>query len=150
MSMIRQRVTQSGADTFTAVALALPALDGKSGYQFNGLEVYSTNGNTIAAVDFVLNAELQVQSTVALFTDDELIARIGWGVQNTAGVAVALPFETRKELSLFEPRVTVQPLIYVGISSSGTAIANVIDFRVYYEVIKMTELDYLRLLAGGG
>jgi hypothetical protein len=50
---------------------------------------------------------------------------------------------------LAEGRVTVQPFIYLGIESSGTANANDVVFRVYYEIVKLSDLEVLRLLAGG-
>jgi len=149
MGMIRQRVTQGGADTFTSVLLALPALDGKSGYEIMAIEAYSTNGAGIAAADWIINAQLSTQSTIAAFNEDELIAQVSWAAQNTAGVAVCIPFDSQRAKILVEPRITVQPAIYVAVSSANTAIANIIDFRVFYNTIKLTELEYLRMLTGG-
>lgn len=149
MSEIKELVTQGGADTFTAVALALPALDGKSGYQILGVSAYWVDGAAVAAADYSLDAVVQVASTSLTFEDDEWIASVSWGVQNTAGTAVAIPYEPLKTRMLDEPRVTVQPEIYVAVKSSGTSQANDVIFRVQYELVKLSELEYLRLLAGG-
>ena len=54
MPMIRQRVTQSGADTFTSVQLPLVALDGKSGYEIVGLEALWTNGAQAVPGDSII------------------------------------------------------------------------------------------------
>lgn len=149
MASIRTLVTQSGADTFTSVALSLPALDGKSGYQINGIRAYWVDGPAVAASDYIVVATVQVAATALTFADDEWIDVVGWGMQNTGGVAVAVPFEPVIEHMLTEPRLTVQPNIYVAVGSSGTSQANDVIIEVFYETSKLTELEYLRLLAGG-
>lgn len=149
MQSIRTLVTQGGADTFTSTSLSLPSLDGKSGYQINGIRANWKDGAAVAAADYRLDATVQVASTVLNFVDDEWIDGVAWSCQNTAGTAVAMQFEPSKEHFLAEPRVTVQPDIYVAVGSSSTSQANDVEIEVFYEVVKMTELEYLRLLAGG-
>ena len=149
MPSIKQLITQGGADTFTSAEFAFPALDGKSGYQINGIRAYWVDGAAVAAADYSLDAVVQVESTVLTFADDEWIDNVSWGVQNTGGVAVAFPYDPVKEHFLERPRVTVQPAIYGAVKSAGTAQANDVIIEVFYEVIKLTELEYLRLLAGG-
>lgn len=149
MAKIRTLVTQSGADTFTASALALPDLDGKTGYQINAIRAHWKDGAAVAAADYTLVASVQVAATGLTFVDDEMIDFVSWGVQNTGGVAVALPFEPVREHELFEPRLTVQPSIYVAVDSAATGQANDVVIEVFYETVKLSELEYLRLLAGG-
>ncbi len=149
MSVIRQQVTQSGNDTFTAVELNLPALDGKSGYQFVGIRAIWENGNSSPAADVYLDAYLQTEATVLAYADEELLGMVSWGVQNTAGVAVAVTYEPQKDTLFMEPRVTVQPSIYVAVGSAATGQANIVTIEAVYEKVKLSELDYLRLLAGG-
>lgn len=149
MPSIKLLVTQSGADTFTSSEFPFPALDGKSGYQINGIRAYWADGAAVAAADYSLDAVVQVESTVLTFADDEWIDNVSWGCQNTAGSAVAFPYEPVKEHYLESPRVTVQPAIYAAVKSAGTGQANDVIVEVFYDVVKLTELEYLRLLAGG-
>lgn len=149
MPSIKQIVTQSGADTFTSAELNLPALDGKTGYQINGIRAVWSDGQAVAAADWWLDASVQVEATALAYDADELIDLVSWGMQNTGGVAVAVPYEPVKEHELFEPRVTVQPSIYVAVASGATSQANDVMIEVFYETVKLSELDYLRLLAGG-
>lgn len=149
MARIKTLVTQSGADTFTSVALALPALDGKSGYEIMGIRAYWLDGAAVAAADYSIMATVQVASTVLTFLDDEFIDGVAWGVQNTAGVAVAVAYEPLKEHMLEEPRLTVQPSIYAAVASVGTSQANDVVIEVIYSTTKLSELEYLRLLTGG-
>ncbi len=150
MATIKKLVTQSGADTFTSVAIDTNlTVDGKSGWEIVAVEAYWSDGAAVAAGDWYLNAKLATISTSTLFTDDDEIARLDWGMQNTGGVAVAVSYEPFRGVSLNEPRLTVQPTIYVGVESSGTSQANDVLFRVYYNIVKLTDIEVLRLLQGG-
>lgn len=150
MSYVRTLVTQSGADTFTAVAIATAlTIDGKAGWQINGMRAYWVDGAAVAAADHAVIAQVQAQAAATTFIDDEFIDGVGWGMQNTAGVAVAVTFEPFKEHTLVEPRVTVQPNIYVAVTSAGTGQANDVIIEVFYEIVKLTDLEVMRLLAGG-
>lgn len=150
MPALKKHVTQTGNDLFTAVTIATGlTADGKAGWQINAIEAYWADGAAVAAGDWSVHAILSTSSTITTFDDDDEIARIDWGLQNTGGVAVAVPYDPFKGLALAEPRITVQPNIYVSIDSSGTGQANDIFFRIYYEIVKLTENEVLRLLAGG-
>jgi hypothetical protein len=149
MGVIRQRVTQSAADTATAVQLPLVALDGKSGYEIKGMEVLLTNGVSLPASDWQINAKLLTANGTYTFSDDEVICEIDWGFANVAGVAIGNMIEIQKEKFLMESRITVQPQIFVQLSSVVTGLVMVADFRVYYDLVKLTELEYLRMLTGG-
>jgi hypothetical protein len=150
MSVAKKLVTQTGSDTFTSAAIATGlTVDGKSGWSIHAIEAFWSDGAAIAAGDWTLDAKLATVSTSTAFSDDDEIGRLSWGQQNTAGVAVTVPFEPLKGYGLLEPRVTVQPSIYVSVASTGTSNANDVVFRVYYEIIKLSDLEVMRLLAGG-
>jgi hypothetical protein len=150
MSKISQLVTQGGADTFTAVAIdtGLTA-DGKAGWQINAIRAFWVDGAAVAAADHSISAKVATIATTTTFGSSDEIDRVAWGLQNTAGVAVAVPYEPIKQDFLLEPRVTVQPNIYVQVESAGTAQANDVIFEIYYDVVKLSDLEVLRLLAGG-
>jgi len=150
MPQIRQLVTQSGNDTSTHVAIDTNlTVDGKAGWQINSAIAYWVDGNTVPAADWKLDAVMNTIGSVSTFDSDDEIFRIGWGVQNTAGVAVATAYEPMKTAQFGEPRVTVQPILYLGVYSTATAQANDIVFIVQYDIVKLTDIEVLRLLAGG-
>lgn len=150
MSVFKKLVTQSGNDTFTTASISTGlTADGKSGWQINAIEAYWVDGVSIAAGDWNLIAKVATISTSTSFVDDDEIGRVAWGMQNTGGVAVAVPLEPLKGIKLEEPRVTVQPTLYLGVESTATSNANDVVFRIYYDIIKLTDIEVLRLLAGG-
>jgi len=143
-------VTQGGADTFTAATIDTNlTADGKSGWEIIAFSGYWSSGETPAAVDSEFNAILAVQATVTTFDQDEEIHRLNWAVANTGGVAVAYPLNLIKREFLIEPRVTVQPLIYVQASSVATAVTNVMYYEIHYNIVKLSDIEVLRLLQGG-
>jgi hypothetical protein len=142
--------TQGGADTFIATSIDTNlTADGKSGWEIKAVRAYYSNGETGAAADADVNLIVAVQATVTTFDQDEEIARLNWAVANTAGVAVAYPLELIKSQQLFAPRITVQPLVYVQVSSTASGLANVIYWEIFYEIVKLTDIEVLRLLQGG-
>ena len=64
-------------------------------------------------------------------------------------MAVAIPYEPVKRNVLLEPRVTVQPQLIFRLESTNTGQANNVVIAVYYDIVKLTDLEVLRLLAGG-
>jgi hypothetical protein len=149
--LFKKLVTQSGNDTATSATweTGLTA-DGKTGISILGFQAYWTDGQSVAAGDWRLHAiinTLGVSETTPV-SDDE-IARVEWAVQNTGGVAVAIPLEPSKQFTLPEERVTVQPEIYLCVESSSTGQANDVIFVIQYDLVKLTDVEVLRLLAGG-
>jgi len=150
MAKINQLVTQSGSDTSTWVAIATGlTVDGKAGWQINGMSAYWVDGQSVAAADMIVNGVVSTVNTGTSYGDDDEVARVSWGLQNTAGTAVAVPFEPIKSVQLVEPRVTVQPTIYVGIISQTSGQANDMIFVVNYDIVRLSDNEVLRLLAGG-
>jgi hypothetical protein len=150
MSSVRSSKTQSGADTTSFVTIETNIVaDGKSGWEMFALEVYWSNGESVASADWEASGVITTSTATPSFSSPDEVARVSWGVQNTGGVAVAVPYEPIKQLIFIEPRITVQPILYFQVFSTLTAQANVMDFRLYYNIVKLTDLEVLRLLAGG-
>lgn len=142
--------TQGGADTFVATAIDTNlTADGKAGWEIIAVSAYYTNGETAAAADSDVSLILATQATVTTFDMDEEIYRLNWAVANTGGVAVAYPVPLVKRELLIEPRLTVQPIIYVQVSSTLSGLANAVAWEFHYNIVKLTDLEVLRLLQGG-
>lgn len=150
MYIKRGVVTQGGADTFTAATIDTNmTVDGKSGWLITAFSGYWSQGEAVAAADWDANLVLATQATATLFNDDEEIYRLNWGMQNTAGVAVATPVGLIKRELLIEPRLTVQPLLYVHANTQLTGATNVFYYEIHYDIQKLTDLEVLRLLQAG-
>lgn len=150
MSRIKQLVTQTGTDVFTSIPVFTGlTVDGKAGWRIRSIEASWSDGSSVSAGDYLLVASVGTVATVTAYGDDDELGRVSWGLQNTAGVAVAIPYEPVKIRELSEERVTVQDQLFFGVSSAATGQANDVVIVVNYDVIKLTDLEVLRLLAGG-
>lgn len=150
MARFTGSTTQGGADTASSASIDTGiTVDSKSGIEIFAIEVFWDNAEAVATADWEMNACLATVSSAQSFNSADEICRVSWGMQNTAGVAVALPYEPVKTVILLEPRVTVQPLIYMQAVSTLTGQANTIRWKVYYNVVKLTDLELMRLLVGG-
>jgi len=150
MTIIKGVLFQTGADAFTAGTISTGlTVDGKTGWEITGLKVFWATGYTVSAVDFVANGVLATINTVTLPNSDDEIARVSWAVQNTGGVAVALVFEPGKRADITESRVTVQPEIYFHANTTGTASTNQMYYEISYEIVKLSDIEVLRMLVGG-
>lgn len=149
--IIRGFTTQSAADTFTQTTIDTNlTADGKAGWEIISMRAFWAGQYLIAAADMTLSAILSTQSvTVTTMNQSAEIARINWAISNTAGVAVAFPVEQIKEDKLIEARITAQPLLYLGISSATTGVANTIYWEIEYNTVKLSDVETLRLLVGG-
>lgn len=146
----RGTVTQGGADTFAAASIDTNlTADGKAGWEIVAFSAFYTNAEVGAAADAELNVILATQATITTFDQDEEIYRLNWGIANTGGVAVAYPIGMVKREFLIAPRLTVQPLLYVQAASTLTGLTNAIAYEIHYNIVKLTDLEVLRLLQGG-
>lgn len=152
MAILRFNVLQSGIDTATATPMNLPSLDGKSGYEFRAIEVYWKNAEGVAPADWEVYVAVQ-KNNIALnerIAIDDWIVGTSWAQQNTAGVAVVANVEPYKSQILITPIVTVAPDLQIMVFSTLTAQNNQFGVIVHYDLVKLSELEYLRLLAAGG
>jgi len=150
MTIIRGALTQGGADTFTSVAIDTNlTVDGKVGWEITGFRAYWANGYTGVAQDAIASAVLATLSTVTTPNLADEIARVSWAIQNTAGVAVAWSFIPIQLCYFLEPRVTVQPMIYFHVNTSTTGLSNAMYYELSYNMVKLTDIEVLRLLVGG-
>jgi hypothetical protein len=149
-AVIRGTALQTGADTFTSASIDTNIqVDGKSGWEIVDFVAYWSNAETAAAGDMDVNCILATRPTITSFNETDEIARINWGVQNTAGVAVAFQVDMVKRCVQFLDRVTVQPYLYINLASTGSGLACGIAWEIRYNVVKLTDLEVMRLLQGG-
>ena len=150
MATIRERVTQAVIDTTISVELETAiTVDGKAGWQINEVGFLWDNSLFAVAGDYSVAAYLATETGAIVPEQPEVIAVSSWAAQDTGGVAVILGVEPFKLAPLFEPRITVQPSIFFTLASFGTGIANSGVFYVNYEIVKLSDLEVMRLLAGG-
>lgn len=150
MAILKGLVTQSGADTQTSFAIDTSlTVDGKVGWQINRVVMYWDNGEVVAAADYEVKGILTTVNATTVMSSSDEICRCSWSCANTGGVAIAFTQDLIKESILLAPRLTVQPILYFLASSTLSGNANIIYFQIQYEIVKLTDIELLRLLVGG-
>ena len=150
MALLRLSVTQSGVDTQTDASIDTNlSVDGKTGWSITGMRAIWTNGQSAAAGDQTVMVSLNTEVGGFAETDSENIAVARWMAQNTGGVAVCYPIYPVVDDFLLEARVTVQPNLFVSVDSGATGIAVSAIVIIQYEIVKLSDIEVLRLLAGG-
>lgn len=150
MPIIRQLVTQGGADAFKAVAIDTNIqVDGKLGWEIQRVVVrWKDFNNTIVDVPFNFEAYVNTTGAVSTMVDVDEIARAELQRYNTTGVEGYL-LNPILECMLMEPRITVQPFIYCCVDTVDTGVTNDVEFLIQYETVKLSDLELMRLLQGG-
>jgi len=151
MAIQRGTLIQSGANTFTQATIDTNlTIDGRTGWAITGFKCWaSTLYTEVTTADYTLAGILATQATTVTTPDDnEEIARIQWA-NNFSTAAVAYPVEPIKLAEMLETRLTVQPQLYFGIDSAGLTAAARIYYEFSYDIVKLSELEVMRLLVGG-
>lgn len=149
-AVVKGTITMTGADTFTTSFIETNIqVDGKAGWQILDFVAYWSNGELVASADIDANLILATRNTVTTFNETDEICRVNWGIQNTAGIAIALPLEQIKRPVQFIDRITVQPQLFVNASTTGTALAGIFYYEVRYDIVKLSDLEVMRMLQGG-
>lgn len=140
------RVVQGGADAFVenAIATSLVPSDGV-GFAITRIDALreqglGTTNNCIIEWSICRDSK----TAVAGYTDPECM--LAWKAQ-TRNAANGIFVEDL--LTVFDipaGLIVVEPYIYVQLDSNLTVLSNAVQFRFYYEEIKLTEVEILRLL----
>ena len=126
--------------------------DSRYGWQIEGFKgtYLSENATGVETPEaFRIDLTLSTKATVITTPDDEdEIARVDWDLfYSAAGMA---SIGLAKQAVVLEPRLTVQPILYVtGYCPVGLASVSNLYFEISYSVVKLTDVELLRLLIGG-
>jgi len=152
MPIIKGTVTSSGTGANTTVGTVATGLtvDGRVGWNITRFAVFFSNMYIQVPGDMEHDVYLQTIATLTTSDSDDVIARCSFGTAITGAADVGFQCFPENEVVLFEPRLTVQDSIYVlSRNVVGSTTAPVIYYEINYEVVKLTDLELLRLLVGG-
>ena len=106
--------------------------------------------NMAAKQYFRVIASLTRDPAKFAFLDDSVIAREAWsavaGPATPTGNAIVLPLQKRLIL-LDEPQVA-NSKVYMYLETVNTGQINRVNFRLYYEETKVSEIDFLKAQTG--
>lgn len=127
--------------------------DSTTGWEITGFRGWMRSRNNLGVeipesnvIDLILSTQPAI---VTVPSDVEEIARVSWALAFSSGVGFTST-ELNKASTLGEPRLTVQPLLYVSAQGS-TTIGSITDlyYEIDYQQVKLGAVELLRLLVGG-
>lgn len=146
------RLLQGGADAFAEIieptSISPSAM---LAWLIRRVEVMIPNSVAIEAIaaDFSIAWALSRQSSAALadLSDPSTIMADGFGICTiTSGLA---NFDRLHVWTPPDGVLVATPNLYATIDSTGTSLTLDIDMRVYYEEVKISEVELLRMLTQG-
>jgi len=153
MALVKGVAVLPALGTLTSVSIDTNiTADSKSGWEITGFKAHlrSRDATGIEYLEaMVIDAKLATVATVTLPDSDDEIARVTWGLAwSSAASFTPIPIIQRADMT--ESRLTVQPLIYVNVVNTvGIVAITDIYYEFSYDVVKLTDVELLRLLIGG-
>lgn len=143
---LKMTATQGGADTFVQASVATDIIPEEGlVYKITGIDVQINSGIQAISADcsFYWSFTRDTKTALAPLSDDDCLLLDGFCVSLTTSGQVYLPATYRyANLGLY----LVEPIVYVQLSTTATGITNAINTRIYYEEVKMSEVEILRIL----
>jgi hypothetical protein len=152
MSSIKTSIVQSTLNS--TVEITLPTgltVDGKAGWNIQGVRFLWANAAQCVTpvADCMLFIQLNTETGNQQFTDKDNII---YGIMASSGIAASTSsfwVDGNYQQVLPVPRLTVQPALFLNVSSIGLIINASIYAEVFYDVVKLTDLEVMRLSQGG-
>jgi len=152
MSYIKKSLAQTGANATTELAIpTLLTVDGKAGWSILGMDIYVSGlGAAVNAVaDGQCLIELNTEATPQSYDDPDNIIFHQFQFSGITASTTALQVFGGEQVRLILPRLTVQPTLYLNISSSGLLTAVTANIQIVYEIVKLSDIEVMRLMQGG-
>lgn len=144
---ISLNATQPGADTFVQASASTNIVpeDGLV-YKVLGIDVQLSAAIQGIATDCACywSFSRDTKTGLCALSDPDCMLMDGFAVALTTSGAVRLPATYR--YSDMSALYIVEPTIYLQVSSGTTGLVNIVNSRIYYEEVKMSEVEILRIL----
>jgi len=152
MSSIKKSMLQTGVNVTTELAIpTLLTVDGKSGWNILGMNlILSGLGPAVVpTTDAQALVELNTEAGVQNFDDPDNIIFHQFQFSGIAASTSGYQVFNTVQHTLILPRLTVQPNLYLNLSTSGLAQVLTVNVEIVYETVRLTDVEVMRLMQGG-
>jgi len=146
------KLVQTGTNVTSEVAIpTYLTVDGKQGWSIIGVDLNVAGLGTIvpATASSQILVELNTETGIQNWEDPDNVIYHQLQFRGIAASTSAIQLFGDASIRLLEPRVTVQPNLYLNISSNGLTAVATVYMSVVYEVVKLTDMEVMRMLQGG-
>jgi hypothetical protein len=147
----KYKIAQASANT--DVEFIIPtgiAADSRQGWAIKRVTAwFASAAAVISTADITVNLQLNAETGTQDFLDNDSIAYLIMLFNGVAASTSGFQIDAKVEWVSLDGRVTVQPELYLRLVTSGAGAACGFNVEIEYEVIKLTDVEMLRLLQGG-
>lgn len=141
-------LTQGGADAFVQ-ATVLTDIVPENGYGLRviGVEIEQRTADVVAAAAnsiWEMSFARDTKAAIADLADPDVW--MTWKLVNRVVASGASLQECSRLIVPAATSILVEPYVYIQLDSASTGVANVVNVRIHYEEVKLTEIEILRLL----
>ena len=151
MTIIKQQVLQTTPNqTVFAQLPTLLTVDGKQGWKIVHVAAHFVSANFVSPlVDTVIDFQLNTETGIQGFADADNICNLNWRISGIAASTSAFQLATKQEWSSDIGRLTVQPILFMALYTEGLTAAAYVNVEVEYELVRLSDMEVMRLLQGG-
>ena len=137
---------QGAADAFVETAITTDIVPA-NGFAFRlSRMVFDLSGGTSAVNNSILEFALSRDTKAAVPKYDDPDTLFYWARQTSFSTSGYVVNQNGFVLDFVEGIYVVDPTIYLQLDSNLTAVAQTMHARIYYEEVKLSEVEILRLL----
>lgn len=151
MPFLTSLITQGGADAFVQTSIATGLL-GQTDRAYQILELSFEFVFPVMFAPAAANQEVELTLTrrtkaaVPNFTDKDVFYKWKWGQTGATAVGSFVQPLMSQQWRPPAPLLIVEDPIYCQLDSTATTITQIVDFRIEYEIVRISEVDRLTLL----
>jgi len=152
MSYFKVNVFQTATNATAEIVFPTGlTIDGRTGWNILGVRWESVNLYNVVPVTANSKIECQVNTETGNQSpmDADNILNICLQYKGTAASTAAFQMQSQGTIPLVAPRLTVQPNLYFHLETAGLTAAASLVLTVDYDVVKLTDLEVMRLYQGG-
>lgn len=151
MASVKVQATQTAINgTVVATIPTGLTIDGRTGWKISGgrWQYVSVNNAWDGIADAAINYQLTTEGQQLDFLDPDIILQ--GGIEFSGGTASSgVQLVTTGVDVLPEGRVTVQPSLDLVLFTTGMVSTLIMGFELFYEPVRLTDLEVMRLMQGG-
>jgi hypothetical protein len=152
MSSVKAVATQVGVNGVVAVLVPTGlTVDGRSGWNILGVTINlpTLNNGLVQTADCTGVLQVNTESGSQSFLDPDNICTAYFLQNGMAASTSAFMVDPLKQIQLPVPRLTVQPELFIYFFTSGMSVALYAEVEIFYDIVKLSDLEVMRLMQGG-
>lgn len=137
----------------TDVEQVIPTMltvDGRQGWSIKRVTGWFLSAQAVlSTVDITIGLQLNTETGNQTYTDSDSVASLSMLFNGTAASTSGFQIDPKVEWVSLDGRLTVQPNLYLRITSANAGAVCSFAVEIEYDLVKLSDIEVMRLLQGG-